>query len=86
MKINITLDKELIEKIDAEASKKYVSRSAYIAFAVSQKIQSDNMLDNMPELMQTIRSAVELERANQDRQTKPLPITTDELSFIEGGD
>ena len=86
MKINITLDKELIEKIDAEASKKYVSRSAYIAFAVSQKIQADNMLDNMPELMQTIRAAVELERANQEGQTKALPFTTDELPFTEGCD
>lgn len=86
MKINITLDKELIEKIDAEASKKYVSRSAYIAFAVSQKIQSDNMLDNMPELLQALKSAMELERSNQEGHTNQLPFTTDELPFTEGSE
>lgn len=86
MRINITLDKELIEKIDSEASKKYVSRSAYIAFAVSQKIQSDNMLDNMPELLQALKSAMELERASQEGQTKQLPFTVDELPFTEGCD
>lgn len=69
MRINITLEKELIEKIDAEARKKYVTRSAYIAFVVSQKIQADNMLENMPELMQTIKDAVQLERTKQESKT-----------------
>lgn len=86
MKINITLNKDLVEKIDAEASKNYVTRSAYIAFAVSQKIQADNMLDNMPELVQALKSAMELERASQEGQTKPLPFTTDELPFTEGSE
>lgn len=66
MRINITMDEELVKTIDEIASKMYVSRSAYIAFAVSQKIQSDKMLDNMPELVQTMKSAVELEKAKQD--------------------
>ena len=69
MRVNINLDEELVKKIDEVASKMYVSRSAYIAFAVSQKIQTDKMLDNMPELLQTIKSAVELEKAKQDSAT-----------------
>lgn len=70
MRINITMNEELVKKIDEVASKIYVSRSAYIAFAVSQKIQQDKMLDNMPELMQTMKSAVELEKkAMQDSAT-----------------
>ena len=69
MRVNINLDEELVKKIDEIASKMYVSRSAYIAFAVSQKIQTDKMLDNMPELLQTIKSAVELEKAKQDSAT-----------------
>lgn len=69
MRININMDEELVKKIDEIASKMYVSRSAYIAFAVSQKIQSDKMLDNMPEFVQTMKSAVELEKAKSDIAT-----------------
>lgn len=69
MRININMDEELVKKIDEIASKMYVSRSAYIAFAVSQKIQSDKMLDNMPELVQTMKTAVELEKAKSDIAT-----------------
>lgn len=65
MRINITMDEELVKKIDEVASKMYVSRSAYIAFAVSQKIQADKMVDNLPELAKTMKSAVELEQAKQ---------------------
>ena len=67
MRINITMDEELVKKIDEIASKMYVSRSAYIAFAVSQKIQADKMVDNLPELAQTMKSVVELEQAKQNR-------------------
>lgn len=62
MRINITMDEELVKKIDEVASKMYVSRSAYIAFAVSQKIQADKLMEYMPELTQTMKSAVELEK------------------------
>lgn len=62
MRINITMDDELLKKIDEVASKLYVSRSAYIAFAVSQKIQADKMLDNIPELVKTMNNVVELEK------------------------
>ncbi len=65
MRINITMDEELVKKIDEISSKMYVSRSAYIAFAVSQKIQADKMLDNMPEYVEAVKSAVELEKSRQ---------------------
>ncbi len=63
MRINITMDEELIKKVDEVAKKMFVSRSAYISFAVSQKMQADKMLDNMPELVKTMKDAVELEKA-----------------------
>lgn len=66
MRLNINMDEELIKKVDEVASKMHVSRSAYIAFAVSQKIQADEMLSNMPELLQTMKLAVELEKARKD--------------------
>lgn len=58
MRININLSEELLKQIDERAKALYISRSAYIATALSQKLQSDKMFDNMPELMQTMKEAV----------------------------
>lgn len=65
MRISITMNEKLVKLVDEVAKKMYVSRSAYIAFAVSQKIQADKMFENMPELVQTMKQAVELEKAKQ---------------------
>lgn len=51
MRINITLNDELLKEVDAMASKLNVSRSAYIAFALSQKLQSDKLIETMPQMM-----------------------------------
>lgn len=37
MRLNINMDEDLVRKVDEAANKMHVSRSAYIAFAVSQK-------------------------------------------------
>ena len=58
MRLGINLPDELVAQIDERAKFLYISRSAYIATALSQKLQSDKMLDNMPELMQTLKEAV----------------------------
>lgn len=55
MRINISIDEGLLRKVDEAANKMHVSRSAYIAFAVSQKIQADEMLKNMPELLRLLQ-------------------------------
>lgn len=60
MRINITLDEELVKKIDEVASKMYVSRSAYIAFAVSQKMQQDIMMENLPAMLQSLKDIQQL--------------------------
>lgn len=69
MRINITMDEELVKKIDEVASKMYVSRSAYISFAVSQKIQADKMLDNLPDLLQTMKSMQQLQTMKSMQQS-----------------
>ena len=51
MRVNINMDEELVKKVDEVAKKMYVSRSSYIAFAVSQKIQADEALANMPKMI-----------------------------------
>jgi len=55
MRINISMDEDLVKKVDEAANRMHVSRSAYIAFAVSQKLQADEMLNNMPEVLNLLR-------------------------------
>lgn len=63
MRVNINMDEELVKKVDEVAKKMYVSRSSYIAFAVSQKIQADETLANMPKLLNTYQEALQLEKS-----------------------
>lgn len=62
MRVNINLSEELLNQIDEKARALYISRSAYIATALSQKLQSDKMMDNIPEIMQTMKEAVRIEK------------------------
>lgn len=62
MRVNINLSEELLNQIDEKARALYISRSAYIATALSQKLQSDKMMDNIPEIMQTMKEAVLIEK------------------------
>ena len=55
MRVNINMDEELVKKVDEVAKKMYVSRSSYIAFAVSQKIQLDETVTNMPKIIDVLK-------------------------------
>lgn len=70
MRVNINMDEELVKKVDEVAKKMYVSRSSYIAFAVSQKIQSDETLANMPKLLDTYQEALQLEKSKNIKPKK----------------
>lgn len=65
MRININISEELLAQIDEKAKALYISRSAYIATALSQKLQSDKLMGNIPEIMQTMKEAVKLEKSKQ---------------------
>lgn len=70
MRVNINMDEELVKKVDEVAKKMYVSRSSYIAFAVSQKIQADETLANMPKLLDTYQEALQLEKSKNIKPKK----------------
>ena len=59
MRLNISMDEDLVKKVDEAANRMHVSRSAYIAFAVSQKMKADEMLNNMPEVLRLLREIKE---------------------------
>lgn len=65
MRININISEDLLNQIDEKAKALFISRSAYIATALSQKLQNDNLMDSMPEMLQTMKSAVELEKTKR---------------------
>ena len=48
MKVQVSLDEKLVERIDSYAAENYMSRSGFISFATSQYLnQSDKgILDN----------------------------------------
>ena len=73
MRLGINLPDELVEQIDERAKALYISRSAYIATALSQKLQSDKMMDNMPELIQTMKEALRISKQIS------LPVGSDEV-------
>ena len=50
MRVNINMSEELLNKIDEKAKEMYVSRSAYISMALTEKMKNDNALNSMPEL------------------------------------
>lgn len=51
MRININLSEELVKQIDEKAKEMYISRSAYIATALAQKMQTDALSKQLPEFV-----------------------------------
>ena len=70
MRLNINMDEELVKKVDEVAKKMYVSRSSYIAFAVSKKIQDDETFSNMPEMIEVMKEAILLEKSKNNESKK----------------
>lgn len=66
MRVNINMDEELLKSVDEQANKIHVSRSAYIAFACTQKIQNDKMLESMPDMLRAFQIATELKKTQEN--------------------
>ena len=58
-RINLTIDENLLKQLDEQANKMHISRSAYISVAISQKIQSDETLKALPELIKLAQKGLE---------------------------
>lgn len=59
MRININVPDDLVKKVDEKAKQMFVSRSAYISMAMSQKVQSDDLLDVLPEMRAKLNQLAE---------------------------
>lgn len=59
MRININMPDDLVKKVDERAKQMFVSRSAFISMAMSQKVQSDDLLDVLPEMRAKLNQLAE---------------------------
>lgn len=80
MRINVNLSEELIQKIDEKAKSMYISRSAYIATALAEKLQSDDVMNMLPEFTKVMKDAITSQKA-QDGQ-----IALSEVSNVQKQD
>lgn len=55
MKLGISLKDEIVGKIDQRTESLGISRSAFIAMAVTEKIRQDEMVDSIPEMLAMAR-------------------------------
>lgn len=55
MKITINIPDDLLKDVDERAKSMYLSRSSFINMTLSQRLQQDKVLDNMPEMLQALR-------------------------------
>lgn len=62
-RINLNLDEELLKQLDDYAEKMHVNRSSALSFLLSQKFQSDKMIESMPDMLEVARQAIKFEKA-----------------------
>lgn len=58
-RLNVTLDPEVLEVLNAECQKLGISRSAYISMACLQKMQSDKAIGMLPALLKPMAQLLE---------------------------
>lgn len=63
MRVNISLPEYLVKEADIRAKSLGISRSAYIAAALQQKAQYDDMMKAMPTLVERL---AQIQKANLD--------------------
>ena len=57
MKINISLPDAVLKKADEKAGQLGLSRSAFIAMAISEKVRQDEMMDMLPQMIEQMKNA-----------------------------
>lgn len=59
-RINISIPNAVLEQLDKVTESIGLSRSAYITIAVSQKMNTDTMIANLPQLMDLTQKSYDL--------------------------
>lgn len=56
MRITFLADDELVDKLDFEAKRLHISRSAYIVMTLAQKLQAEKTVDDLSKLIDIYQS------------------------------
>lgn len=59
VRINIMFPRDLLAKVDERANALNISRSAFVMTALSDKLKADEMLLNLPQMLDTFNKAIE---------------------------
>lgn len=59
MRVNLNIPDDLLSQIDLKAKSLYVSRTAWIVMTLSQKLQQDELILNLPDMLRTMESTME---------------------------
>jgi metal-responsive CopG/Arc/MetJ family transcriptional regulator len=70
MKINITVNDLLLEKVDAISEKNFMSRSAFISLCLNEKIKQDEIMEGINLLKEVIKKIKECGNLDEDDKGK----------------
>lgn len=66
MKLNVSLNDELVEKIDNYADKNYMTRSGFIAFATNQYLNQVEIMNVMKEMNVALKKISEINEIDEE--------------------
>lgn len=69
IRCNISLPSELLEKIDSACEELGCARSVYIAMAVRAKLNSDAMMEKMPEMVSMMHEMMTIAKVMEDKKS-----------------
>ncbi len=74
VKINISIDKDLLDKIDKTAKSLCISRSGYIAYSCSQNMKADELIQSIPEFIGIISQTRDELKEFNNKSLEPAKI------------
>lgn len=69
MKLSLYMADDLVKQVDAAADALHITRTAFISMAVSQKLQSDAFISQLPDFIALVKAQSEkIERLQADEK------------------
>lgn len=69
VRLNISLPSDLVESVDKVCHTIGCARSVYIAIALRSKLNSDAMMEKMPEMVTMMHDMMTIAKAMEDKKT-----------------
>lgn len=83
MKVNISVDDELMDRIDSYAKKNYLSRSGFISLACTQYLNTADVITAIQEISFSIRKIADTNVIDEEMQNKLKDFELFAKMFIE---